>query len=298
MNVPARSAALVAFSIASAACGRIGYDARDARAPDGSDGEVTQDLDANETGLDAAYDRVALADRPSIEASADCAAPLSACHDFCTDYRIDTLNCGACDRMCPLGQRCVDARCEPFPRAAAGSPCMVSTDCADGGAFGICLRPIAGWPNGYCTFHCRNPADCGPGEVCVNDSLTHIELFATSIGVCMRRCPTAGVRDGCLVDQTCALLGVETVCVGACNRMPSVCGRNLCDETSGQCIACMTPLQCGGNDCMGGRCSCDATTNCGPAGRCYMATGRCGCSDDSFCPDRMRCNLETGDCTL
>lgn len=291
----ARSAALVALAMACAACGRIGYDAR---AEDGGDADALVGFDANESGIDAAYDGSSLSDRPAPDASADCAAPLSACHDFCTDYRIDTLNCGGCDRMCPLGQRCVSARCEPFPRAPAGSPCTVAMDCADGGPFGICLRPIAGWPNGYCTFYCRDASQCAPGEACVNDSLTHIEPFATAIGVCMRRCPTAGARDGCLADQTCAQLGVDTVCVGACNRGPFVCGGNLCDEISGQCIACMTPQMCGGNDCMGGRCSCDATTNCGPVGRCYMATGRCGCSDNSFCPDGMRCNLETGDCSL
>jgi hypothetical protein len=79
---------------------------------------------------------------------------------------------GVCqlDRDCPIGERCVDARCRdvaPVPDMAVTAMCMRNGDCPDG--FGCDAETRLCVPLTPTDRACDDVRDCFAGEICVDD---------------------------------------------------------------------------------------------------------------------------------
>jgi hypothetical protein len=287
----ARSISLVAL-VSLTACGRIGYDARDAATTPTMDGgaDARADLDG-----DMQDGRMPMPDADPMQ----CPRDLVRCGDQCVNLRNDNRYCASCSTGCPIGSNCVDAACVPATNAPAGTECMDSETCGMAGfAPAVCLGSLQGWPNGHCTNYCRSPADCLATEHCVDVASAHLARHPEAQGACYMRCNTPGQRAGCNPGYTCTRQRDGfAVCTAGCESSDAICGANACDEVTGQCFACMVSAQCrGGGACEGETCRCTATTDCGLFARCDVGTGRCGCANDLFCAMGMRCNPMTGEC--
>lgn len=281
------------------ACGRIGYDARDAKADgpelDGGSMDARVEMDGALPDRPPPPDD----DRPMLDAEPmTCPIGTVACGRDCADFERDVRHCGSCSSTCAAGQVCRMGMCEVVARAAAESECMEPHECGAGPTGpGICLSASSGWANGYCSFFCRTAADCGMNESCVNEPTAHVMIPMGMNGICLRRCTTPGQRAGCNAGHTCAMRGADNVCVSGCDMVNSACNGNECNLITGACVPCANPMQCSGaGACNMGQCSCTATTACGLFARCYTASGRCGCESDLFCGNGLRCNTATGEC--
>lgn len=296
---------MVALCVAASACGRIGYDAREAGRSDGAL-DATGNLDSSSesdggTSVDdVAPDRREREDaRPMLDGEPMmCPMGTVQCGRDCADFQRDARHCGDCGTVCAVGQVCRMGSCATVARAPAGTSCTESDECGAGpNGPGFCLSGAAGWTGGYCSSFCRASAECAMNEVCLNEESAHVALPLGISGICLKRCTMPGQQAECESGQLCATRGADAVCVASCQATLSPCSGNACNLITGACVACADSSQCMGNGaCNMGRCSCTAMTDCGLWSVCYPATGRCGCERDLFCPLGMRCNTATGDC--
>lgn len=63
---------------------------------------------------DERYDGGALSDAAAGADGGPCLAPRTVCGASCVNTNVDGRNCGACNAVCAMGQRCVSGRCAPL----------------------------------------------------------------------------------------------------------------------------------------------------------------------------------------
>ncbi len=288
----ARSISLVAL-VSLTACGRIGYDARDAATTPTMDGGADARADLDGQMQDG---RMPMPDADPMP----CMGGRSRCGERCVDLRTDNASCGSCSNMCPSGAQCVDSACVPRTNAPAGTECTESAECGST-SFGpsLCLTSVQGWPTGHCTNFCRTPSDCLSTEACVDVPSARVARPPEAQGMCFVRCDTPGQIGSCRSGYTCTMQRDGfAVCTPTCVAYAGTCGANRCDPVTGQCLPCATLADCRENSatCDAPGCRCTAATDCGLWGSCNARSGRCGCANDFFCNAERRCDLGSGLC--
>lgn len=240
-------------------------------------------------------------------AGSDCEGALVRCGDTCTDTRVSTEHCGACDKPCDDDERCVDgacsANCDP-PRTECGDTCTdLDSDTANCGACGArcgrgtpCVRGTCGCPEGSvaCLGACIDPltdpdncgtcgSPCAGGAICVEGRCE----CAPGTTVCGSSCVSlldpdhcGGCDQACGSDQVCA----DGECVGAGDPCPD--GTTRCGSACVDTLA--TPSHCGGcNQACGGTQFCED-------GVCSCSGGRQACG--TACVDTSSSPVHCGEC--
>jgi hypothetical protein len=214
----------------------------------------------------------------------DCAAndadgapqPGNCCGGSCALLATDTLNCGACGRVCPAGEVCLRSQCVP-PVA-----CINTTDATP------CLLPD------------------GVTGMCCSGSCVDVHTDDANCGYCAQTCPTGstchGVSDALGGGQCQDASGRPLTCPTAPCAPGHQCVGNICRPVSCAGLADATP--CANGRCCGGTCtSIGDLSNCGSCGRacptgaglclgglCFSASGSpFACSATAPCPSGNTC---------
>ncbi len=198
----------------------------------------------------------------------------------------------------PSNNPCVVTACAPVTGSCLQTAVANGVSCdADGS---VCTVGDA-CVSGMCT--------AGPMTVCDDGNICTDDLCDSQIG-CTKPPNSALCSDGnaCTLGDQCqggaCISGLAVSCV------PIVCRSNVCDATTGQCIATPAAGACDdgnlcttGDSCQNGNCQSGATTQCVSAtkcatGSCDLATGNCtfaqvACDDGNPCTNDS-CAAATG----
>jgi hypothetical protein len=96
---------------------------------------------------------------------------------YCAELDSDPLNCGECGNVCASDSTCTDGEC--VPNTPGLQPCGDGEEpCPDGFA---CIN---WWSDGYVCYPIGTGCipDCGPGEVCIEDSCYATDTLFGRIG--------------------------------------------------------------------------------------------------------------------
>lgn len=118
---------------------------------------------------------------PLPSGSIDCRDGRVPCDGACMDLTSDVLNCGACDRGCPVGAACLEGACMCAEglTACAGACVDVDSDPMSCSSCGASCDPGSTCCGGACADLDSDPSDCGAcgvacevGMVCVAGACT------------------------------------------------------------------------------------------------------------------------------
>ncbi len=253
----------------------------------------------------------------------DPCAPKTTCAGalICVNLQSDNTNCGTCGNVCPTAQSCSAGTCacpSGTPNAcgagnnltcvsfatdvnncgSCGNACGVNHVCS-GGSCQISCQTLSGCPATgtvtYCADLTSDPMNCSTcGMVCpthatcgtsachcpsavmsmvCNNTCVDLSSDAANCGGCTHLCNT-GVGEACVLG-VCQCPGVHPMtCSGQCVDL---------DSNAANCGSCGNACS-GNNPCVGGRCSCGASTK----------TVSCGASCVNLNTDANNC----GDCSV
>lgn len=188
------------------------------------------------------------------------------CSEYCTDLKLDPMNCGSCGDVCPSSAAaCVDGVCcdeasgtcvdggSPFPGDAAGyEPACDGTGELPQSCCGVSACPVASDICLQCEF---GPRECAPaGTQCCNGTTCLAGETCTPCG-CLRAGDTCCGQDVCASGSVCTDCGCLPPDLGSL-----CCGGTPCYEGScqlcGGVATCVGPNGCAGFtlplDCDGG----------------------------------------------
>jgi hypothetical protein len=210
------------------------------------------------------------------------------CTSGCADTSSDPKNCATCGHACPMGESCVESKCQGGPSCNGEPACTGGeTCCMDG-----CTNTNTD-PNNCKT--CGNL--CGTGQTCVKGTCPSCTMGETC---CMSGCSDTSTDPNncgkcgraCGPDSTCAGGSCQSAftCNGgpACPTSEQCCASGCIDTTSdpNNCKSCGTvcPL---GDKCIDSVCTPSTECNTGPA--CTTGLSCCpsptGCVDESSDPN-------------